>query len=329
MVFNGLGFSTWGINSNSSASIHPHSNSRIWVRTKGPIQGSWWEAWSCSLSFDKFRLLYSAFASWRREGYVCWAWPHEWLLWGPIGHPSLLRWWHRLSCIRVCQVFNNHSYFLSTHPFLAISICVVDTFSNHLPRLLTSSQCRRTRVVFLFVLNLSVGCSWDLLRILGGDYGWFNLFPDSSALIFATHQCDWCILWCRKVGWSRRARVVQASLKNKKGVAKATPDILTWKKLDDARMSKIDLQTLYDASAKRGIFGAKGGPMMSPILLILLTLVITTCSSCLFNSLYAKCRRKVGVDEYSRVTEDIPLENTYPIDSDNSDDDWWAGFRFR
>lgn len=109
-----------------------------------------------------------------------------------------------------------------------------------------------------------------------------------------------------KVGWSRRARVVQASLKNKKGVAKATPDILTWKKLDDARMSKIDLQTLYDASAKRGIFGAKGGPMMSPILLILLTLVITTCSSCLFNSLYAKCRRKVGVDEYSRVTEDIP-----------------------
>lgn len=87
-------------------------------------------------------------------------------------------------------------------------------------------------------------------------------------------------------------------------------------------MSKIDPQILYNANAPKWTFGMKssvGG--LSPILLILVTLVITACSSCLFNTLYAKYRRKMGVSEYSHVTEDIPLESNYPIDSDNSDDD--------
>ncbi|KAG0598336.1 hypothetical protein M758_12G064700 [Ceratodon purpureus] len=124
-----------------------------------------------------------------------------------------------------------------------------------------------------------------------------------------------------KVGWPRRARVVGASLRSKKGVAKTTQEIVTWKRLDDSKMSKIDPQVLWDTNARRWTFGMKTGAVMSPLLLILLTLVITACSSCLFNTLYAKYRRKVGIDEYSRVTEDIPLESNYPIDSDNSDDD--------
>jgi hypothetical protein len=129
-------------------------------------------------------------------------------------------------------------------------------------------------------------------------------------------------IWCRKVGWSRRARVVGASLRSKKGVAKSTQEIVTWKRLDDSKMSKIDPQVLWDTDASRWIFGMpKSGAVMSPLLLILLTIVITACSSCLFNTLYAKYRRTVGIDEYSRVTEDIPLESNYPIDSDNSDDD--------
>lgn len=132
----------------------------------------------------------------------------------------------------------------------------------------------------------------------------------------------WSATWCSKVGWSRRARVVEASLKTKKGLARATQGIYTWKQLDNSKMSKIDPQILYDVNARTWIVGMKsavGG--LSPILLILLTLVITACSSCLFNTLYAKYRRKMGVSEYSHATEDIPLESDYPIDSDNSDDD--------
>lgn len=125
-----------------------------------------------------------------------------------------------------------------------------------------------------------------------------------------------------KVGWPRRARVVGASLRTNKAIAKTTQEIVTWKRLDDSKMSRIDPQILYNANARRWTFGMKSaGAVMSPLLLILLTLVITACSSCLFNTLYAKYRRKVGIDEYSRVTEDIPLESNYPIDSDNSDDD--------
>lgn len=132
-----------------------------------------------------------------------------------------------------------------------------------------------------------------------------------------------CPIWCRKVGWPRRARVVGASLRTNKAIAKTTQEIVTWKRLDDSKMSRIDPQILYNANARRWTFGMKSaGAVMSPLLLILLTLVITACSSCLFNTLYAKYRRKVGIDEYSRVTEDIPLESNYPIDSDNSDDDW-------
>lgn len=116
--------------------------------------------------------------------------------------------------------------------------------------------------------------------------------------------------------------MVEASLKTKKGMANSTQGIFTWKQLDDSKMSKIDPQILYNANVQRWTFGMKSGAVgLSPILLILLTLVITACSSCLFNTLYAKYRRKMGIDEYSRVTEDIPLENNYPIDSDNSDDD--------
>lgn len=118
--------------------------------------------------------------------------------------------------------------------------------------------------------------------------------------------------------------MVEASLRTKKkGLANFTQGIFTWKQLDDPKMTKIDGQLLYNVNARRGTFGMKsvvvGG--FSPFLAIVLTLVITACSSCLFNTLYAKYRRKVGIDEYSRVTEDIPLESNYPIDSDNSDDD--------
>lgn len=60
---------------------------------------------------------------------------------------------------------------------------------------------------------------------------------------------------------------------------------------------------------------------MSFILFILFILVIIICFLCLFNSLYVKCWRKVGVDEYFCVIEDIFLENIYFIDFDNLDDD--------
>ena len=137
------------------------------------------------------------------------------------------------------------------------------------------------------------------------------IFLDSKSFQVAANEP----IWCRKMGWPRRARVVGVSLKSKKGVAKTTQEIVTWKRLDDSRMSKIHPQILYDAGARKWV------PGISPILLILLTLIITACSSCLFNTLYAKYRRKVGIDEYSRVTKDVALESNYPIDSDNSDDD--------
>lgn len=191
--------------------------------------------------------------------------------------------------------------------------------------------------LFLFwsIIGSTAAASWVFMKCIentvrwAGSWAWpvfygsmcFSCvsFPASSNLPLI--NLLWSI-WNSKVGWSRRARVVEASLKTKKGIAKATQGIFTWKQLDDSKMSKIDPQILYNVNPRRWTFGMKSGVGWSPILLIVLTLIITACSSCLFNTLYAKYRRKVGVDQYSCVTEDIPLESNYPIDSDNSDDDW-------
>lgn len=129
---------------------------------------------------------------------------------------------------------------------------------------------------------------------------------------------------CSKVGWHRRARVVQASLgmKANKVSSRSTQEMMTWKRLDDATMSKIDVQSLFNANARRWLLGGNGTGLVSPFMLILLTLIITVTSSFLFNYLYQIYRRHRGSSGYSNVTveEDIPLEK-YPDDDDNSDDD--------
>lgn len=49
-----------------------------------------------------------------------------------------------------------------------------------------------------------------------------------------------------KVGWFRRARVVVASLdQSSAGQVGGTPNITTWKRLDDRKFSKEDAQLLY------------------------------------------------------------------------------------
>jgi hypothetical protein len=119
--------------------------------------------------------------------------------------------------------------------------------------------------------------------------------------------------------------VVQASLgmkANKVVSSRSTQEMMTWKRLDDATMSKIDVQSLFNVNARRWLLGGSGAGLVSPFMLVLLTLVITVTSSFLFNYLYQIYRRHRGSDGYSNVTveEDIPLEN-YPDDDDNSDDD--------
>ncbi|CAM6111684.1 unnamed protein product [Calypogeia fissa] len=52
-----------------------------------------------------------------------------------------------------------------------------------------------------------------------------------------------------KVGWSRRARIVVASLdQHSAGHFTGTPNITTWKRLDDPKFSKEDTQLLYSES---------------------------------------------------------------------------------
>lgn len=55
-----------------------------------------------------------------------------------------------------------------------------------------------------------------------------------------------------KAGWSRRSRVVVASLeKDSRGGWKGVHSITTWKRLDDEDLSKIDTQTLWTKSRLR------------------------------------------------------------------------------
>ncbi|KAG6435817.1 hypothetical protein SASPL_100694 [Salvia splendens] len=53
-----------------------------------------------------------------------------------------------------------------------------------------------------------------------------------------------------KAGWSRRARVVLASLeKTQKGSWGTVKSIKTWKRLDDKKLSLIDAQVLWSKSS--------------------------------------------------------------------------------
>lgn len=58
-----------------------------------------------------------------------------------------------------------------------------------------------------------------------------------------------------KAGWSRRARVVLASLeKTENGAWGAVKSIKTWKRLDDQHLSTIDVQTIWPKSSDGKIF---------------------------------------------------------------------------
>lgn len=48
-----------------------------------------------------------------------------------------------------------------------------------------------------------------------------------------------------KAGWSRRARVIMATLEKGEKTWQGVTSIKTWKRLDDAAFTKIDEQTLW------------------------------------------------------------------------------------
>jgi len=48
-----------------------------------------------------------------------------------------------------------------------------------------------------------------------------------------------------KQGWSRRARVIMATLEKGEKTWQGVTSIKTWKRLDDAAFTKIDEQTLW------------------------------------------------------------------------------------